>query len=75
MRIARLSDPYNVNVLDYCFLKKNYDVVCDISSLWPMKIPGDTVVSDLAQIKYLPQASTDVQNKICIEDDWSNLLR
>ncbi|CAI6356300.1 unnamed protein product [Macrosiphum euphorbiae] len=71
MRMARPNQPYNVKVLDYSFFK-NYDAMCDITSLRPGKKTGDKVVTDLCQLKYSP-SSQNIQYKTNINDDWENL--
>lgn len=71
MRMARPSQPYNIKVLDYSFFK-NYDAMCDITSLRPGKKTGDKVVTYLCQLKYSP-SSQNIQYKTNTNDNWENL--
>jgi len=69
--MARPSQPYNIKVLDYSFFK-NYDAMCDITSLRTGKKTRDKVVTDLCQLKYRP-SSQNIQYKTNTNDDWENL--
>jgi len=66
MRMAKPNQLYNLSVRLHLFL--NYDVMCDIISLWSAKKTGDKVVTHLCQLKY-SESSQNIQFKIDVNDD------
>lgn len=54
MRLARPKQPYNVNVVDFNFFLKYEDLATNLSSLRPGKKTGDPTVTDIRQLRYLP---------------------